>query len=482
MPAIVSVSWDGYVHYRVSNQIAQGDAIVTTGADAINYNMDGIYEVGLVPWGTSENDWDSNWRGVLTEEGMEKANEKFADLGDIIFDVRDNNLVWNDSTPGRVPNALGLMLGYALGAPYLLRLFLGRVTNLLFWVLVIWLAMRRLKSGERILCAVGLLPTLLFEACNYSYDPFCIGLIALGVASFVGELQRPDEPLTLGGALWILIPFFFGVLTKPTWVASGLMLLFMPKRKFRTTAGRVWWYLGCAAVACTVLWAFMGPFLSRGGQGYGDTRGESMGSGTVNVSSGSQLDYIAGHPVQFVLVMAGWFISYLNPLPFLSDLFVNFCYLPRPVLWPLLVAGEVCLLGAATLFDRGAADDGWPNKALRIAAVVGIVLGYLVSALAMYLSYTNVGSWYLLGMQVRYWLLFLAPLLLLVLNFGTKGHRWASQHVGRPVVRFAERHLGKLGQAVAAEENRGRLFVASYFWIQCILAWALILLGFLVRF
>lgn len=470
MPSIVSVSWDGYVHYKVANQIAQGETVTTTEADVVNYDMDGIYTVGPVPWGTSENDWDPNWAGVLTEEGMEKANGQFTVLSQSVHDVEENPLTWGLGTMGRLPNALGLWLGQVLGVPYLVRLFLGRVTNFLFWVLLVELAMSRLKSGKRVVCAVGLLPTALFEACNYSYDPWCIGLLLLAFASFVGELQRPDERLTVAGALWILVPFALGVLPKATWVPAGLALLFVPRKKFRTGAGRAWWCVACCAVAAGVLWTFVGPFLLGGGSGYSDTRGETLTSEVVNIGPSEQLAGILADPVHFVGVLALWLVSYLNPVPVFIELFVNFCYLPRPLLWPLWAAGEVLLLALVTLCDRSRADDGWPSRALRAGSIVGLVLAYCLSAVSLYLSYTNVGADYILGMQVRYLLLFLGPFLLLVLNLGTRGRAWCERHVLEPVKRRLPAGGGALTCGSAA------------YWLQAGLAWAVLLFGFLVRF
>lgn len=472
MPTIVSVSWDGYVHYKVANQIAQGETFVTTGADAINYDMDGIYAVGLVPWGTSDNDWDPNWAGILTEQGMEKASERFAELGDVTYKVSDGFFGWGVTTMGRIPNALGLWLGDLLGAPYLLRLFLGRLTNLLFWILLVWLAMTRLKSGKHIVCAIGLLPILFFEACNYSYDPWCVGFLLLGFASFVGELQRPEKPLTLGGALWILAPFTLGVLIKAAWIPGGLFLLFLPQKKFRTRGARVLWILACVVVALGVTWTFMGPFLSRGGSGYSDSRGEALTSATVNIDSAEQLAQMAENPLRFLWVLVVWFVGYLNPWPIFEQLFVNFCYLPRPVLWPLWTVGEIALLALATSCDRTQADDGWPSRALRIAAIVGIVLAYCLPAISLYLGYTNVGADYILGMQMRYMLLYLPLVLLLVLNLGTRSRAWVQRRVLGPVAeRLPERWR-------PAAQNPADVFAA----LQSLLAWVMIALGFLVRF
>ena len=147
MPAIVSVSWDGYAHYRAANRIAQGQVTVSSLADDVLYDMDGIYDVGLYPLGTSDDDWHPNWGSILSEEGMEHANARFEELDEVVSTRKTNVIPVEPTTMGRLPNALGLAVGDLLGAPVLVRLFLGRVCNLLAYAAVMALAASWLKRG-----------------------------------------------------------------------------------------------------------------------------------------------------------------------------------------------------------------------------------------------------------------------------------------------------------------------------------------------
>lgn len=471
MPSIVSVSWDGYVHYKASNRLAQRTEYVETDADLINYDMEGIYTVGLIPWGTSWNDWDPNWKAVLSEEGMEHANATFEAASGSVANEGTASASWDALTLCRLPNTLGLWLGSALGLSYLRRLLLGRIVNLVVYVLVMYGAIRSLRSGQRIMCAFALTPTLLFLACNYSYDPLCIGLIAFGTCHFLRELQTPKETLTWGNALLVLVPLLLGLAVKAPLVPLALFLVFLPKEKFRTRWGHGLWLAACWACAALIVLSFVMPFLSSGGAGYADTRGEDLNSATAtNINAGQQLVYAAQHPLGTLGAIAVALLGLVNPVEVFYQIPVNYCYLPLPIAWPVLDVLYWLMVVGTCLWDRTTCDDGWPSARLRIGAVAGMVLGYGLIAFALYLSYNNVGSGTIIGLQVRYLLLAMPCVLLLVANLGTKPRAWAEKRIqSAPASRDA-----KLLSAAQSP--------AVWLGVQSLLVWGALILGFVLRF
>ncbi len=464
MPAIVSVSWDGYVHYRAANNISQGKVTVSTLADNVLYDMDGIYDVGLFPLGTSDDDWHPNWNSILSDEGTAHANGRFKELGEIISNRTTNPSHPGPTTAGRLPNALGLALGDAVGAPLLVRLFLGRVTNLLCYAAIMALAASWLKRGGWTVFAVAVTPTLVFMACNYSYDPFAISLVTLAACRFVGELQRPDERLTAGRAAWILVPFFIGTLTKAVFVPSALMLLFMPRSKFESARGRRAWIGAACLVVAALLASFAVPFLLSGGSTVADTRG-----GATDIDSQRQLAHILGHPVSYAVTLVCSFLWVFNPANVFCQLPVSLCYLPLPEGWQAMAAAWACLALGCAVLDRGPADDHWRSPALGWGTFTGIALSFVLMATALYLGYTNVGAFLVSGLQVRYLLFEISPFLLVCLNFGT-GPR-------RRLFGLLRRH----GGATLAQRAETALPHAAL-WVGFCLLWAVIVLGFAVRF
>lgn len=470
MPPIVSVSWDGYVHYRTANRIAQtieGDW-TTTKADKVNYDADGIYDVGLYPRYTSDDDWHPNWATALSEEARAQADERFAQWDTETASTDPAPLSFAVNLPGRVPNALGLLAADLFGVQGSARLFMGRLSNLLCYVAIMVLAIRRLERGGWILMAFALTPTMMFMACNYSYDPFSIAMVALGAASFVGERQRPDSPLTLSGAAWMLVPFLLGTATKAVFAPCIAMYLFMPRSKFDTDRGLWLWRGTCVAAFLALVASFALPFAAAGGESAPDYRG-----GSTDIDSRRQLACVFSDPLRFLAVMAWSLVVTLNPVAVFTELSVNQLYLPRPLAWPVLTVAVWALVLWAVVCDRGRRDRAWHGAALQWSTVVAPAVGLCLMLAALYLNFNDVGAPFIGGLQVRYLLFEMAPFLLVGLNPGP----WPSR-----AMKLLE-DGGTVAKKAASVAKRARPHLGqTMLWGQLVVGWAVVVLGYVVRF
>ena len=69
-----------------------------------------------------------------------------------------------------LPQAIGMAAARLLGLGTLPLLYLGRICNLIFFVVMTTLAMRRLPFGKEVLFGVALLPMTIHLSASYSYD------------------------------------------------------------------------------------------------------------------------------------------------------------------------------------------------------------------------------------------------------------------------------------------------------------------------
>ena len=425
VPPIASVAWDGQTHFSAALAISQGGDATYNGADLIMADRDGIYEVGLIPFGTSDDDWHPNWRLSLSEAGLARQVEVLEEAAasaepvtthgfSRIGDDGEVSLGFGMGTIARLPMAAGLWLGRALGLPLLWTYALGRIANYALWCALTWLAMRRLVSGRWLFLAICLIPTNLFIACNWSYDPWVVGFAAIATTSLLGELQRPDRPLTVGGALWMLIPYWLATGVKAILFPWAIAFLFLPARKFPGRGARWAWWGAWAAVMALLVVGFMAPFLSSHGASNVDTQAVSA------VSPWEQLRLMAREPWHYGIGLALTTVDYVNPVRILFDLPMNLCYLPRPWIWAIIAIVELGGLAWLALADRSEAD-AWAGtregRRLRLGALAGFIIAFGALLTALYVSYNEVGSNYILGMQARYYLMFL-PLVLGVMLDG----------------------------------------------------------------
>ena len=73
------------------------------------------------------------------------------------------------------PQALGMALVRAMDWGTLPLLYLGRLCNLVFFVFMTWLAMKRLPFGKEVLFGTALLPMTLHLSSSFSYDAMIMG-------------------------------------------------------------------------------------------------------------------------------------------------------------------------------------------------------------------------------------------------------------------------------------------------------------------
>ncbi len=439
MPPIASVSWDGQTHFSSSLVLAQGGNATYSGADRLMNDRDGIYEVGLIPFGTSDDDWHPNWRLSLSEEGLQRQVEALeeAEASGARITLEGLTRLGDDEEAvgmggmglvARLPMAGGLALGRALGLPLLGTYALGRIANYALWCVLAWIAMRRLVAGKWLFLVIALLPTQLFIAANWSYDPWTVGFAAIATTSLIGCLQRPDETIGISGALWMIVPFYLSTSVKAILFPWGLVFLCLPARKFRSRRNAWLWRVAWLGMLAYLVWGFLAPFVSSNGASNVDTQS------TTNVHPAEQLALMVREPWHYALGLATTTASYLNPVRIFIELPVNLCYLPWPVLGPVIAAGELLLLAWTTMADRAEAD-AWAStrrgRQLRVVAISGFVVAFGALLTALYVSYNEVGVTFINGMQVRYYLMFLPLILGLVLDGDAiREMRFLARHLG----------------------------------------------------
>ena len=84
-----------------------------------------------------------------------------------------------------LPNAIGLSLGRLLKLNMITTFYLGRLTGLLFYVLCVYLSIRKATSYKFLIGMIAALPMSVQIAISITYDTFIIGLSMLTLAYFI---------------------------------------------------------------------------------------------------------------------------------------------------------------------------------------------------------------------------------------------------------------------------------------------------------
>ena len=143
-----------------------------------------------------------------------------------------------------LPQAIGMAAARLLGLGTLPLLYLGRICNLIFFVVMTTLAMRRLPFGKEVLFGVALLPMTIHLSASYSYDVmimscfFVLTAVCLDLACARENVRKRDV------ALLAVLMAVAGPCKMVYAPMLGLCLL-IPMRKFGKVRN---WFISAFAV------------------------------------------------------------------------------------------------------------------------------------------------------------------------------------------------------------------------------------------
>lgn len=130
-----------------------------------------------------------------------------------------------------IPQLIGLLTMRLMNAPMLQIFYAGRLTNLIFYSICVYIALKNAKSHKLLLGVIATLPIFVQQAASYSYDASVNGFILISI-SFLLKWLKQDEQISKKD---FIIVFITCLLLAPAKVVYGLFPLlyfFVPYTKF----------------------------------------------------------------------------------------------------------------------------------------------------------------------------------------------------------------------------------------------------------
>lgn len=304
--------------------------------------------------------------------------------------------------------ATGMFLGRVLHLSWPWTMYMAKLFNLLAFAFCGFFAIRRLKSGKMILACVLLIPTNVFLASVFSYDHGVTSFMALGLSYFFAEWQEPEKKLTYRNAFMILGCLTFACLTKAFYAPALFFTLFMPRGKWASDSEERREYISRKAY---VLFTFLALLISLlpyilpllQGNVVTDMRG---GSSSAPMD---QVRYILEDPLRFFRNLFAFQSGYLNPANS-AGLLTFFAYEGYGPGWQVLCV----LLVVTALTDKKPCDRTLErNIPVRIAGLFLFWISVCIICFCLYITYTEPGLNVIHGVQPRYLLPFVFPVLML---------------------------------------------------------------------
>lgn len=393
MPAATGLSFDDQIHFASAWDLSFGRYPSSSGASEDLANLSLSTQVG---------------------EAFVYAQDTATDYAQYLqsLDAPQNAVLtaaqasrpWELTDTGYLPHALGFVLGRGMGLPMHVQVMLARFMGMLAYVLLCFAALRVLKRFKLTFAALALMPTPMFMAANFSYDPVCTGLCFLGTALMVDAMLDRNAPLRWPRLLVIFASIFLGCTVKAVYAPLLLLMLLMPATKFSSRREEV--YVKAISMA-VMLVCISGILLDISGD-----IGTIQDSRAEAADSAGQMAYLLSHPLTYF----GDFLSTL--LRNFQTYFLNGCR----TTWAYLGNCSATISSVSLmllLFTCFTDNDPSLGQRLSVPQRVGTLLaGGIATGMvftAMYIGFSAVGSNDFSGVQARY-LQPILPLFFLILS------------------------------------------------------------------
>ncbi|MFO0958294.1 MAG: DUF2142 domain-containing protein [Isosphaeraceae bacterium] len=361
------------------------------------------------------------WGGGKLPEGVLRAVEPFLRLRgrpDLKVTAADYEGIWARPLPhqGKVPTAFeggalyqfvpylpqaaAIRVGRLLNGSPLLLSYLGRLANLAFGTVLVYLAIRTAPAFKLVFGAVAMIPVSLQQFASNSPDATVLGVAFLAAAMAYRLAFRGDRRISNRELAAMLALLAWLSACKLPYASLSFLVMAIPARSFGSRRKAV--VFGLVAVAMSFGLGVASTALSR------PFVPDPHPLGPVITSTSQQIQFVRDSPVSFALTclntitrLGSAYIAELGVLGWL-DTHVNIL---------------AVYFGLAVILLLAVADAGaWysPSWRSRTAACLAIAACYGLVAMSLYSWWTAVGAPIIDGIQGRYFLPVL-PILPLVL-------------------------------------------------------------------
>jgi uncharacterized membrane protein len=396
-----------------------------------------------------------------------------------------------------LPQALGMFIGKTLELSPVILLYMGRVFNLLFSVLLIYFAIRTAPFFKWIFFLLGLMPMTLYLCASLSKDGMVISLAFLLIALFFRFAYDQQKKISTKDLVILFAVSFLVATTRSIYTILIGMFLLIPV--YRIGSLKKYTIIFMSLIITVFLATQIGALkplfqpkaatstqptinlpLSTDALSTPTPNEKFKGSDPHPVSEGinfiEQKRFIMNNPIQYLGILFN--SVFISKRAFYLDSFIGILgWLNKPLpkwhiniyLWILLIT--------ALLYSNKEIKIGLTNKLIILAM---FTTGVILIETGLYLIWTPVGQNYIEGVQGRYFIPY-APLFFLLL-YNTSLEKYLSiiftPRIQNPVK--IKRKLLTKPASVAQNNRQITIYNSCYLLIVCFSAISLLLTVYVV--
>lgn len=306
-----------------------------------------------------------------------------------------------------LPQSIMIALARLLNLNFGYMQIFGRLGGYIFYVLVIFYAIKISKTAKRLISVIALLPTPIFMAANFSYDPFIIALSILGFVIFANEYLDRKSNLSMKNTAIFIIAIVVASFSKAIYVPLILLALLFPVTKFYSRRQMLLFKLGVLILFTVMMSSFVLPTLLNP-----PIIGDVRGGETTSIAG--QLRFIVNNPIFYFRLLTRSIWDNIGMFFFGNMALLNFAYLgPMTNNMVYLV---ILLLMFSAMTDVPDERYAFLNSKDKVYIAMLLLSIMCLIWSALYISFTPVGLNQINGVQPRYYIPLLLPLLYLFRN------------------------------------------------------------------
>lgn len=282
------------------------------------------------------------------------------------------------------------------------------------------------KSGNKLLIsALMLIPSIVFLSSSHSYDPWTIGFLTLALVTFI-ETKKHKKQFTNSDILLVMLSMFAISTSKTAYLCFAIVLLFVKRENFASKRQMIAWYLSIILILIITILAYKTSIYFE--KDYVGMQNNNPYYYDVNIKA--QVSYILENPMNYLKMLFKYLFAGYFSLEFVPNMLMAFEYdiipLFRYILMPVLVA---------IAFTEKDKYDYNINKSNKIALLLSSLITIIVLATAIYIDYNPYRNTTINGMQSRYMLPILYPILYSVSGpFAIKTERIKKMNIIIPLI------------------------------------------------
>lgn len=288
-----------------------------------------------------------------------------------------------------IPQVVGISFGKIFSANPVVLLYLARFANLISWVLILWLCMKRQPHTSLALFAFALLPIVIFQSASASADVMTAGasilftLEAIRQATFKGAITKKDKILLLALGSFL-------ALCKLPYILLTLLVFAIPNNKFGTKKKA--WQFKLISVVIPIFIATLWMIISY----------KSFVNLRAIADTPVQLSFILHSPIKFATVLYNTYISPSSDGLYLQMIGQLGWLDTKIIFWNLLFS--FCAVFLAVIGGLKAKQFTLPTVNMRwIATAITIVIIGAISSV-LYLTWNAPKATIIDGLQGRYYI------------------------------------------------------------------------------